>query len=126
VTSGNGRPVGEEGDGADRRAPHGSDVRERRCLCQSAQSRREYAFRQIRQRGLGRVGPSVLSARAAACGQSGRIGQVFRSNGTSFEVEKTDKFCSDEKWTSSENGQVLSDWAGLGGRRWAAAGLEKE
>jgi hypothetical protein len=36
-----------------------------------------------------------------------------------------DKFCSDEKQTSSENGQVLSDWAGLGGRRWAAAGLEK-
>jgi hypothetical protein len=45
-----------EGDGADRRAPHGSDVRERRHLCRSAQSRREYAFRQILQRGLGRVG----------------------------------------------------------------------
>jgi hypothetical protein len=45
-----------EGDGADRRAPHGSDVRERMRLCRSAQSRREYAFRQIRQRGLGRVG----------------------------------------------------------------------
>jgi hypothetical protein len=27
-----------EGDGADRRAPHGSDVRERRRLCWSAQS----------------------------------------------------------------------------------------
>jgi hypothetical protein len=27
--SGNGRPTGEEGDGADRRAPHGSDMRER-------------------------------------------------------------------------------------------------
>jgi hypothetical protein len=36
-----------EGDGADWRAPHGSDVRERRRLCWSAQSRREYAFRQI-------------------------------------------------------------------------------
>jgi hypothetical protein len=46
----------KEGDGADRWAPHGSDVRERRCLCQSAQSQREYAFREIRQRGLGRVG----------------------------------------------------------------------
>jgi hypothetical protein len=54
--SGNGRPAGEEGDGAVMRAPHGSDVRERRCLCQSAQSRREYAFQQIHQRGLGRVG----------------------------------------------------------------------
>jgi hypothetical protein len=32
------------GDGADRQAPHGSDVRERRRLCQSAQSQREYAF----------------------------------------------------------------------------------
>jgi hypothetical protein len=42
-----------EGDRADRRAPHGTDVRERRHLCRSAQSRREYAFRQIRQRGLG-------------------------------------------------------------------------
>jgi hypothetical protein len=45
------------------RAAHGSDVRERRCLCQSAQSQREYAFRQIRQRGLGRVG-QVGRARA--------------------------------------------------------------
>jgi hypothetical protein len=45
-----------EGDGADRRATHGSDVRERRRLCRSAQSRREYAFWQIRQRGLDRVG----------------------------------------------------------------------
>jgi hypothetical protein len=27
--SGNGRPAGEEGDGADRRAPHGSNMRER-------------------------------------------------------------------------------------------------
>jgi hypothetical protein len=34
-----------EGYGADRRAPHGSDVRGRRRLCQSTQSRREYAFR---------------------------------------------------------------------------------
>jgi hypothetical protein len=75
---------------------------------------------------LGPSGPSGLSARAAACGQSARIGQLFRPNRTSFEVEKMDKFCSDEKQTSSENGQVLSDWAGLGGRRWAAAGLEKE
>jgi hypothetical protein len=37
-----------EGDGADRRAPHGSDVRERRHLCRSVQSQREYAFWQIR------------------------------------------------------------------------------
>jgi hypothetical protein len=46
----------EEGDGADRRAPHGGDVRERRRLYRSAQGRREYAFQKIRQRGLGRVG----------------------------------------------------------------------
>jgi hypothetical protein len=45
-----------EGDGADRQAPHGSDVRERRRFYRSAQGRREYAFRQIRQRGLGRAG----------------------------------------------------------------------
>jgi hypothetical protein len=44
-----------EGDGANRQAPHGSDVRERRRLCRSAQSQREYAFRQIRQHGLGRA-----------------------------------------------------------------------
>jgi hypothetical protein len=31
-------------------------VRERRRLCWSAQGQREYAFRKIRQRGLGRVG----------------------------------------------------------------------
>jgi hypothetical protein len=45
-----------EGDGADRWAPHGSDVRERMRLCRSVQGRREYTFRQIRQRGLGRGG----------------------------------------------------------------------
>jgi hypothetical protein len=44
------------GDEADRRAPHGGDVRERRRICRSAQCRREYAFQKIRQRGLGRVG----------------------------------------------------------------------
>jgi hypothetical protein len=49
-----------EGDGADRRAPHGSDVKERRRLCRSAQSQREYAFRQIRQCGLGRVGQAGI------------------------------------------------------------------
>jgi hypothetical protein len=42
-----------DGDGADRQAPHDSDVSERRRLCRSAQSQREYAFQQIRQRGLG-------------------------------------------------------------------------
>jgi hypothetical protein len=31
-------------------------VRERRRLCRSAQGRREYTFRKIRQHGLGRVG----------------------------------------------------------------------
>jgi hypothetical protein len=46
----------EERDEADRRAPHGGDVRERRRLCRSVQGRREYAFQKIRQRGLGRVG----------------------------------------------------------------------
>jgi hypothetical protein len=45
-----------EGHGADRRAPHGSDVRERRRLCRSAQCQREYAFRQIRQRRVGQAG----------------------------------------------------------------------
>jgi hypothetical protein len=45
-----------EGDEADKRAPHGGDVRERRHLCWSAQGRGEYAFRKISQRGLGRVG----------------------------------------------------------------------
>jgi hypothetical protein len=46
-------------------------------------------------------------------------------SGENGQVAKTDKFYSDEKWTSSENGQVLSDWVGPGGRRWATAGLEK-
>jgi hypothetical protein len=101
--SGNGRPAGEEGDGADRRAPHGSDVRERRCLCQSAQSRREYAIRQIRQRGLGRVGQvgwaRVWRPVGEATGSdkfSGRIGQVLkwrkRTSNEIGQVAKTDKF----------------------------------
>jgi hypothetical protein len=45
----------EEGDGADRQDPHGGDMRERRRLYRSAQGRREYAFRKIRQRGLRRM-----------------------------------------------------------------------
>jgi hypothetical protein len=53
-----------EGDGADRRAPHGSDVRERRRLYRSVQRRREYAFHQICQRGLGRVGSRRLAGRS--------------------------------------------------------------
>jgi hypothetical protein len=65
-----------EGDGADRRAPHGSNVRERRRLCRSAQSQREYAFHQIRQCGLGRAGirrPAGRSGLAwAGLGQMGR------------------------------------------------------
>jgi hypothetical protein len=83
---------GEEGDGADRRAPHGSDVRERRRLCQSAQSRREYAFRQIRQRGLGRVRARRPVGEATGSDKfSGRIGKVLKWR----------------KWTSNEVGQVL-------------------
>jgi hypothetical protein len=46
----------DEGDGADRQAPHGGDVRERRRLCRSAKGQREYTFRNIRQHGLGGVG----------------------------------------------------------------------
>jgi hypothetical protein len=57
-----------EGDEADRRAPHGGDVRERRRLCWSAQCRREYAFHKIRQRSLGRVG---RAGRRWSTGQSG-------------------------------------------------------
>jgi hypothetical protein len=82
--SGNGRPAGDQGDGAVRRAQHGSDVRERRGLCQSAQSQREYAFRQIRQRGLGRVGQArVWRPVGEATGSdqfSGKIGQVAKSD----------------------------------------------
>jgi hypothetical protein len=48
----------EERDEADRRAPHGSDVRERRRLYRSAQSRREYGFRQFTPTWLGPSGPS--------------------------------------------------------------------
>jgi hypothetical protein len=92
---------GEEGDGADRRAPHGSDVRERRRLCQSAQSRREYAFRQIRQRGLGQVGRArVRRPVGEATGSdkfSGQIEQVLkcrkRTSNEIGQVLKTDQFC---------------------------------
>jgi hypothetical protein len=62
-----------QGDGVDRRAPHGSDLRERRRLCRSAQGRREYAFWQIRQCGLGRVGRAG-SRRPAGCSGPARAG----------------------------------------------------
>jgi hypothetical protein len=60
----------EEGDGADRWAPHGGDVRERWHICRSAQGQREYVFWKIRQHGLGRVGRAG-SRRPA--GQSGPV-----------------------------------------------------
>jgi hypothetical protein len=41
--------------------------------------------------GHGPSGPSGPSARAVVCGRSSQIGQVFRPNRTSFEVEKIDK-----------------------------------
>jgi hypothetical protein len=71
-----GRRGRKEGDGADRRAPHGSDVRERRCLCQSAQSQREYAFREIRQRGLGRVGRARVRRPVGEAIGSVRLGRT--------------------------------------------------
>jgi hypothetical protein len=59
----------EEGDGADRQAPHGGDVRERRRLCQSAQGRREYAFRKY---------ANAAWAEWAERGASGRLGEAGR------------------------------------------------
>jgi hypothetical protein len=78
---------GEEGDGADRQAPHGSDVREKASLPECAKSKRI----RLSANTPTWLGPSGPSARAAACGRSDWIGQVFRPNRTSFEVEKTDK-----------------------------------
>jgi hypothetical protein len=57
-----------EGDGADRRTPHGNDVRERRRLCPTVQGRREYAFQQIRQHGLSRVGRAGTQLPAGCIG----------------------------------------------------------
>jgi hypothetical protein len=78
-----------EGDGADKRAPHGSDVRERRRLCRSAQSQREYAFRQIRQCGLGRVGRAGSRWPAGRSGPTraglGQMGQNLKK--ISFRIK---------------------------------------
>jgi hypothetical protein len=71
-----------EGDGANRWVPHSSDVRERRRLCRSAQSYREHAFRQIRQRGLGRVGRAGSRRSTGRSGLAraglGRMGQNLK------------------------------------------------
>jgi hypothetical protein len=53
-----------EGDGADRRAPHGNDVRERRRLYRSAQCRRI----RLSANTPTRLGPSGPSGEPAACG----------------------------------------------------------
>jgi hypothetical protein len=64
-----------EGDEADRWAPHGSDVRERRHLYRNVQSRRKYTFRQICQGCLGRMGisrdPAAYGAKRASAGWAG-------------------------------------------------------
>jgi hypothetical protein len=69
-----------EGDGADRRAPHGSDVRETRRLFRSAPSRREYAFRQIHQCRMGRVGRAAIRRPAGRSGPAqARLGRMGRN-----------------------------------------------
>jgi hypothetical protein len=80
-----------EGDGVDKRAPHGSDVRERRRLYQSVQSRREYAFRQIRQRGSGQVGRVGIRRPAGRSGPArarlGWMGQNLRNIPFQIKIE---------------------------------------
>jgi hypothetical protein len=46
----------EEGGGTDGRGPVCSDMRERKCRCRTAQTRRRDSFWQIHQGCLGRVG----------------------------------------------------------------------
>jgi hypothetical protein len=72
----------EDGDGVDKRAPDGGDVRERRRLCQSAQGRREYAFQKICQQGLGRVGRAESQR---PTGQSGPARGVAGPDGPKSE-----------------------------------------
>jgi hypothetical protein len=71
-----------EGDEVDKRAPHGSDLRERRRLCQSAQSRREYGFRQFMPTWLGPSGPRgdrVAYGRSGPAREGlGRMGQILK------------------------------------------------
>jgi hypothetical protein len=82
--SGNGQPAGEEGDGADRRAPHGSDVREREGLSARVCKVEENT-------------PFGKYANAAWAEWAKWIEQVHggpwvkRPDRTSFVVEKTDK-----------------------------------
>jgi hypothetical protein len=80
-----------EGDGADRRAPHGSVVRERMHLCRSEQSRREYTFQQIRQRVLGRVGRAGIRRPTGHSGPArvgvGRMGQNLRKIPFRIKIE---------------------------------------
>jgi hypothetical protein len=72
----NDRPTWE-GDGADRPAPHGSDMREKRRLFRSAQSRTEYAFQQICQRGLGRAGSQCPAGHSGP--SRARLGRMGRN-----------------------------------------------
>jgi hypothetical protein len=76
---------------ADWRAPHGSDVRERRRLCQSAQSRREYASQQIRQRGLCQVGRAGIRWPMGRSGLAraglGRMGRNLRKFPFRIKIE---------------------------------------
>jgi hypothetical protein len=91
-----------EGDEANRRAPHGSDVRERRHLYRSAQSRREYGFQQFTPTWLGPSGPS---GDPMACGHSrptreglGRMGRILKKIPFSikyiFEYTKDLEICT--------------------------------
>jgi hypothetical protein len=71
-----------EGDEADKRAPHGSDVRERRRLCRCAHSRREYGFRQFTPTWLGPSGPSRDPVACGRCGPAreglGPMGRILK------------------------------------------------
>jgi hypothetical protein len=89
-----------EGDEADRRAPHGSDVRERRRLYRNVQSQRKHTFRQICQGCLGRMGisrdPAACGAKRASAGWAGPKSEEdsFSNKNWIFEYTKALEICT--------------------------------
>jgi hypothetical protein len=120
-----------ERDGTDGRAPHGSDVRLRKRRCRTTQTRRRGAFWQYAKASQAEWAERACDGLRAKWPDRTSFAKQTSSDDDPGLTDRVGPPVSERRpnRTSSvamKNGPVLSDWAGPGGRRWAAAGLENK
>ncbi len=117
-----------ESNGTDRRAPHASDVRLRKRRCRTTQTRRRGAFWQYAKAAQAEWAERACDGLRAKWPDWTSFAKRTNSDDDPGLTNRVGPPVSERRpnRTSSENRPVLSDWAGPGGRRWAAAGLENK